>query len=242
MLILGLQKLTLLDYPGHLAAILFTGGCNYRCPFCHNKGLVTEIDQTHALSIESVLSFLTSRSGKLQGVVISGGEPTLQSDLIPVIKQIRDLGYKVKLDTNGSHPEILKQCLEEGLLDYVAMDVKNALQLYPETCGITPQQQELLTSPVVASMAVLDQYYKQQLYPQSPFTYELRTTLVRDFHTPEALDQLRTLVAHAPLYVLQSFRPSDQQIIQGFQSFSDEELHDIHRFMLERIDHVIVKG
>ena len=125
MKIYGLQKLTLLDYPGKTACTIFTGGCNFRCPFCHNALLVTDIDESDTYTEEEILSFLSKRQGLLDGVCITGGEPLMHSDIIEFVKRIKELGYKVKLDTNGTFPERLKELLENSLVDYVAMDIKN---------------------------------------------------------------------------------------------------------------------
>ena len=135
MLIKGFQKLTLLDYPGKTACTVFTGGCNYRCPFCHNAGLVTKLD-TEIISEGEVLSHLKKRQGILDGVAISGGEPLLQGDIEEFLQKIKELGYSIKLDTNGSFPDKLKSIIDKGLCDYVAMDIKNSKERYNETIGI----------------------------------------------------------------------------------------------------------
>ncbi|MBR2006068.1 MAG: anaerobic ribonucleoside-triphosphate reductase activating protein [Thermoguttaceae bacterium] len=135
MLIKGLQKLTLLDYPGKMACTVFTAGCNFRCPFCHNASLVTNIDEER-ISEEDFFSFLQKRQGIIEGVCVTGGEPTLQPDLKEFLKKIKDLGYSVKLDTNGYRPEVLKDVVNSGLVDYVAMDIKNSQAKYASTCGL----------------------------------------------------------------------------------------------------------
>ena len=131
----GLQKVTLLDYPGKVACTVFLPGCNLRCPFCHNPALVLPDRETDSLSTEELLAFLETRRGKLDGVCVTGGEPTLQPELPGVLEKIRDLGYAVKLDTNGTNPGMLKILLHDGILDYVAMDIKNSPRRYAETCG-----------------------------------------------------------------------------------------------------------
>ena len=132
----GLNKTTLLDYPEHVAATVFTGGCNFRCPFCHNGGLVLEPHKQPLILEEDVLSFLKKRKGVLSGVCITGGEPTLQKDLAEFIRKIKELGYLVKLDTNGYRPEMLEELFTEGLLDYVAMDIKTSLENYAVVSGV----------------------------------------------------------------------------------------------------------
>ena len=135
----GLQKLTLLDFPGAVACIVFTKGCNFLCPFCHNALLVNKVDQAQEIDEEEIISFLKKRTGVLEGVVITGGEPLLHPGLEDFIVRVRELGYRVKLDTNGSRPEYLKSLVSKGLLDYVAMDIKNSLEKYPKTAGTDNQ-------------------------------------------------------------------------------------------------------
>ena len=135
MKISGIQKLTLLDFPDHVACTLFTPGCNFKCPFCHNSSLVLDLSTCQIIDEEEIFSFLKKRVGILDGVCITGGEPTLQKDLKDFIRKIKNLGYSVKLDTNGYRPEILKELVEENLLDYVAMDIKNSISKYPKTIG-----------------------------------------------------------------------------------------------------------
>ena len=138
MLIQGLQKLTLLDYPGYIACTVFTGGCNMRCPFCHNGSLALGQGGLN-ISTEELLAFLDSRAGRLEGVCISGGEPTLHPDLPDLIREIKSRGFKVKLDTNGTNPEMLLSLINDGLLDYVAMDVKNSPEKYGLTAGVSAE-------------------------------------------------------------------------------------------------------
>lgn len=136
MRISGLQKLSMVDYPGKLAATVFTGGCDLRCPFCHNAPLVVRVAETPHLSQEEILSFLDSRRGLLDGVVLSGGEPLLQPDAAEFLRAVRSMGFAVKLDTNGCHPEALADILRQGLADYVAMDIKNCREKYAGTVGV----------------------------------------------------------------------------------------------------------
>ena len=147
----GLQKLAMVDYPGKLAATVFTGGCNLRCPFCHNALLVTRLRETPALEEKAVLDFLASRRGLLDGVVLSGGEPLLQPGAADFLAKVRELGFAVKLDTNGCFPKILANILDRGLVDYVAMDIKNSPEKYPETVGIPGFD----TAPVEESVRLL---------------------------------------------------------------------------------------
>ena len=176
MRIVGLQKMTLLDYPGKVACTVFLGGCNFRCPFCHNGGL---LDGTAPewMSKEQLLEFLKGRQGLLDGVCITGGEPTLSPELPQLISEIKALGFSVKLDTNGSHPEMLKHLVEEKLVDYVAMDVKNGPDRYAATVGLPKAPLETLEQSLRFLM-------------QRKVDYELRTTVVQGLHDEAAIVQM----------------------------------------------------
>ena len=207
----GLQKLAMVDYPGKLAATVFTGGCNLRCPFCHNALLVTRLAETPEIPEQEVLDFLASRRGLLDGVVLSGGEPLLHEGAGDFLRRVRDLGFAVKLDTNGSHPDRLRRLTEAGLVDYVAMDVKNAPARYAETVGIPGFN----PAPVEESIRLLR---------KSTVDYEFRTTLVRELHRPEDLDAIAAWLAGAPRYYLQNFVDSGNLIGRGYHGFTAEQL------------------
>ena len=204
----GLQKLTLLDFPGKTACTLFTGGCNLRCPFCHNAPLIAPanggvIDETE------FFAFLSTRKGKLDGVAITGGEPLAQKDIADFIKKIRALGFLVKLDTNGFYPNRFKSLLDEHLLDYVAMDLKNSDGKYAATCGrpgldLTPMKQSV------------------RLLMESGIDYEFRTTVMREFHTPADIEAIAKGITGAPRYYLQQFKDSGI-LNEGSCSAHDEE-------------------
>lgn len=214
MKICGLQKLAMVDFPGKLAATVFTGGCNLRCPFCHNALLVTRLDENPAeYDPEDVLAFLKTRRGLLDGVVISGGEPLMQPGLEPFIRSVRELGFAVKLDTNGAYPEKLQSLLDAHLLDYVAMDVKNSPTRYGETVGIP----DFDLAPVRRSAAEL-------MTDGVPF--EFRTTLVREFHRREDLLAIGEWLRGAPRYFLQTFVDSGNLIGGGLHPFTPEEMRD----------------
>ncbi len=197
--ILGFQKLTLLDYPEHIAATVFTGGCNFRCPFCHNGDLVLHPAAQAGFSHEEIFATLQKRRGMLQGVCITGGEPTLQPDLPEFIQKVKELGYKVKLDTNGYRPDVLKGLLEEGMLDYVAMDVKASLANYAVAVGLP----EIDVAPVCQSI---------ELLKSSGIPYEFRTTVVRGIHEVEEFEEVGKLLAGCRAYFLQSFRESENMV------------------------------
>ena len=199
MIIHGFQKMTLLDYPGRVACTIFTAACNLRCPFCHNAGLVTKIENTQRIDESEVLAYLQKRKGILDGVCITGGEPTLQKDLADFIRKIRALGYAVKLDTNGTNPAVLQSLLDEGLLDYVAMDIKNTPEQYAATVG-------------VASFDVTPIQQSIDLLRAGRVDYEFRTTVVAEYHTPGDIGQIAALIAGAPRYFLQPFVDSGNLI------------------------------
>lgn len=191
MTVAGLQKLTLLDFPGKTACTVFTPGCNFRCPFCHNARLVRQ-EERETLDTEAVFSFLRKRQGVLDGVCITGGEPLLQPDLPAFIEQIRALGLKVKLDTNGMLTERLRELLEKNLLDYVAMDIKNSPEKYGETVGIP----SLDLTPINGSVDLL---------MQGTVPFEFRTTVAHPFHTAADFDAVGRWIAGAPRYFLQGY-------------------------------------
>ena len=210
----GLQKLAMVDYPGKLAATVFTGGCNLRCPFCHNALLVTRLRETPALEEKAVLDFLASRRGLLDGVVLSGGEPLLQPGAADFLAKVRELGFAVKLDTNGCFPKILANILDRGLVDYVAMDIKNSPEKYPETVGIPGFD----TAPVEESVRLL---------AGSGVDHEFRTTLVREFHTAEDLTAIGRWLPRNARYFLQAFVDSGNLIGQGYHGFAAQEMRDL---------------
>ncbi|WP_350455521.1 anaerobic ribonucleoside-triphosphate reductase activating protein [Slackia heliotrinireducens] len=191
MRIQGLQKMTLLDYPGRVACTVFLGGCDFRCPFCHNFELVVG-PLPVAMEDEEFFAFLDKRHGLLDGVAITGGEPCLRRDLPEFIKKIRDAGFPVKLDTNGYHPEMLKHLLDEKLVDYVAMDVKNSPAKYARTIGLETIDTERIAESI-------------NLLMHSGIDYEFRTTVVRQFHEAKDFEEIGTWIAGAERYFLQPF-------------------------------------
>ena len=229
MYLCGLQKLAMVDYPGKLAATVFTAGCNLRCPFCHNALLVTRLDETPELGEEAVLSFLATRTKLLDGVVLSGGEPLLQPDAADFLRKIRQMGFAVKLDTNGFFPDRLSAILEEGLVDYVAMDIKNAPEKYPITCGIPG----LDTAPVAESVKLLR---------QSGVDFEFRTTLVREFHTPEDLLAIGRWLESSPRYFLQAFVDSGNLVGSGCSPFTPQEMRDFSLLLRPFFGEVNLRG
>ncbi|MCD6522889.1 MAG: anaerobic ribonucleoside-triphosphate reductase activating protein [Candidatus Diapherotrites archaeon] len=193
----GLQKLTLIDYPGKLACIVFTGGCNLRCPFCQNKDLVLNYEKLPSISEEEIIKFLESRRKWLDGIVITGGEPTIHSDLPEFIKKVKERRFLVKLDTNGSNPAMLKMLIENRLIDYIAMDVKAPLEWekYSKASGIKNRE---IFENILKSIDIL---------MHSNIDYEFRTTVVPGLHTEEDILKIAEQLKGARAYYLQQFRP-----------------------------------
>jgi len=212
MRIAGLQKLTLLDFPGKVACTLFTAGCNFRCPFCQNASLVLPERFDQPFSEEEILSFLRKRQGILDGVAITGGEPMLHADLPDLLRRFRELGFLVKLDTNGSFPDRLKAVLEEGLVDYVAMDIKNAPDRYAETAGLTAMD-----------LTAIDR--SRALLMERKVDYEFRTTVVKGLHTQESLLNAARWIEGAKVWYLQQYRTSGEILNDfGLSSFDEKEM------------------
>ena len=226
----GLQKLTLLDYPGHIACTLFTGGCNFRCPFCHNGGLVLAPDQAPEFSEEDILSFLESRKNRLEGVAITGGEPTINADLPEFIRKVKAMGFAVKLDSNGQNPAMLEALLSEGLVDYVAMDIKNSKERYGETIGIP----NFSTANVEKSV---------QLLMNSGIRYEFRTTLSAELHDEAAIQSIGEWLRGCHAYFLQSYRDSEEILTPGvFHAPAKETLQRYREILLPYISNVTIRG
>ncbi len=197
----GLQKMTLLDFPGKVACTVFTGGCNFRCPFCHNALLVTKLPEKPDYTEDEILSFLEKRVGLLDGVAITGGEPLLNPDIADFIRKIRSMGYAVKLDTNGSFPERLKAIVSEGLVDYVAMDIKNRKEKYAETIGLKNHDLSKIEESV-------------EFLKSGAVDYEFRTTVVKQFHTVEDIRAAAEWISGAKRYFLQNFVDSGELICE----------------------------
>ena len=206
----GFRKMTLLDFPGRVACTLFTGGCNFRCPFCHNASLVVggnmeQIDEA------VILDYLKKRTGLLDGVCITGGEPTLRPDLIPFIEKVKALGFAVKLDTNGTNPTLLKELLDKELVDYVAMDVKNSFEKYPETCGLDGME----LNSIKESIALLI---------GGKVDFEFRTTVVSPLHEAADIEALAKEIRGAEKYFIQNFVDSGDLLGGGMTALPRETL------------------
>lgn len=196
MRIAGLNKTTLLDYPGCVAAVVFVGGCNFRCPFCHNGSLVLEPLSQQLYSEKEILDFLKKRKNVLKGVCITGGEPTLQADLPEFLSKVKDMGYRVKLDTNGYEPDVLENLLDKKLPDYVAMDIKNCPKKYAATAGMSIFNLERISNSI-------------RILKESSILYEFRTTVVKELHTKEDLVKIAEWIKGCSFYYLQQYRDNE---------------------------------
>jgi pyruvate formate lyase activating enzyme len=225
----GLQKMTLLDYPEKIAATVFTGGCNFRCPFCHNASLVLNSGKVQNISEEEFFNFLIKRKGLLDGVCISGGEPLLQKEISKFISKIKSLGFLVKLDTNGSFSSKLKELVGNGLIDYVAMDIKNSPAGYAKTAGTT----EEVLSKINESTAFLLADHVE---------YEFRTTVVKDFHTKEDLIAIGKWLQGAKRYFIQHFVDSGDLIQPGLRGVEKAELAAFADIVREYVPSVQIRG
>lgn len=225
----GMQKLTLLDYPEKVACTIFTAGCNFRCPFCHNASLVTGPDSGGKIPEDEILSFLQKRRGILEGVCITGGEPLLQPDIEEFIKKIKDMGYSVKLDTNGSSAARLENLVKQNLVDYVAMDIKNAPDKYGLTIGI----EEYAPDEILKSADLL-------LLGDTP--YEFRTTVVREFHKREDFAAIGRWLRGAKGYYLQSFVDSGDLIQPGLRGYTKDIMEQALEIVKRNIPNAMLRG
>lgn len=225
----GLQKLTLLDYPEKVACTIFTAGCNFRCPFCHNASLVTHVDRHNEMQKEEVLGFLRKRQGILDGMCISGGEPLLQPDIEEFLVEVKNIGYAIKLDTNGSNAVLLRRLVEQGLVDYVAMDIKNAPEKYGETIGIKGYHLENILQSVdfLLSGAV---------------PYEFRTTVVRELHKREDFAAIGRWIRRAERYYLQGFVDSGDLIQPGLRGYTKDIMEQALEIVRRNVPNAELRG
>lgn len=219
MLIVGLVKTSLIDYPGLVSAVIFTYGCNFRCHFCHNPDLVTgKISELKCYPEKEVIDFLKKRKAVLDGVVITGGEPLINENIESFIQEIKKLGLKVKLDTNGTNPKTLKELIDEKLIDFIAMDIKNSPEKYAKTTGVV-QKMDYVTS-IKASIGIIK---------NSGLEYEFRSTILPRLHTEKDFHEMGRMIKGAKKFAVQGFRPGIT-LDKGFEnerSFTSEELKDI---------------
>ena len=228
MIIHGLQKMTLVDYPGKVAAILFTGACDFRCPFCQNASLVLDPSSEPEIPEEEIFDYLKKRKGMLEGVVVTGGEPTVHSDLLEYMGRIKDLGYSVKRDTNGYRPDVLKKAVNGGYADYVAMDIKNSLGKYAETAGV----KNLFTPLIEESISFL----KEGHVP-----YEFRTTVVHELHSDEDFEKIGKMCEGCDRFYLQTFSDKGDIIKKGLTAPSPEDMERYIKILRKYIRNVLLR-
>ncbi len=227
----GLQKLTLLDYPEKVACTVFTSGCNFRCPFCHNAPLVIGTEEVETYSEEYIFSFLKKRQRILDGVCVSGGEPLLQNDIERFLGKVKELGFAVKIDTNGSFPQTLKKLVRSGLVDYVAMDIKNSPKQYCRTAGIDE------------SWAYMEQIQESVAFLlEHPVVYEFRTTVIQGYHTREAFKEIGQWIQGAERYFLQSFFDSGELIGEGINGCEKAEMQVFAEIVRPYVQKVELRG
>lgn len=214
MKIAGFQKLSLVDYPEKTACVLFTEGCNYRCPWCHNSTLVNEVINNY-YSHEEIFEYIKKRENIIDAVVVSGGEPTIQKDLKEFLKCLRKYKILIKLDTNGSNPEVLKDLIKENLVDYVAMDIKNNFKKYPNTTAV----ENLNIDNIKKSIEILK---------EKNVDYEFRTTIIKEFHDIDDIKDITEIIGNSK-YFIQNFVDNENVCYEGLHGFSDEELLNIKK-------------
>ncbi len=224
----GLMKMTLLDYPGLVACTVFLGGCDMRCPFCHNSELL-DMNAPEEMDENGLYDFLSKRKGLLDGVVFTGGEPLLRKELPDVIRKIREMGFKVKLDTNGNHPDRLKEIVEMGLVDYVAMDIKNS----PDKYGITIGIPEFDLTKVRESVDFL---------LEGKVDYEFRTTVVRQFHDEDSMRKIGEWIRGAKRYYLQEFVDRETVKYTGLDAASEEQMNTFLEIVKSSVNEAALRG
>ena len=228
MVIGGLQKLTLLDFPEHVACSVFLKGCNFCCPFCYNSSLIDAEDTSNFISKEELFNFLRKRKGILDGVAITGGEPLLQKDIVKFIKEIKELGFQVKLDTNGSSFEILQLLIEERLVDYVAMDIKNTFKKYPLTAGCACNIENIKKSI--------------NLLLEGKVNYEFRTTVVKELHDETDFELIGQMIKGAKKYFIQSYIQKESVIDQKLHAHSKEKLEEFLNIVSKYVEYASLRG
>lgn len=246
MLICGFNKTTLLDYPEHVAATVFLGGCNFRCPFCQNRDLLLNPADFAAFTEEEVLAHLKKRRGVLTGVCITGGEPTIYNrDILEnFLTRIKELGYLIKLDTNGSNPEMLRRLYNEKLIDYVAMDIKTGPSDYMKVTGLESTDNPLLEKSYDKILSTVKESVDFLMHETDPscFTYEFRTTVVRELHNEASFKEIGNWIKGAPRYYLQSYKDSENVLCPGFHAYSKEELEAFTDLLRPMIPSVTLRG
>lgn len=248
----GLNKTTLLDYPEHVAATIFTGGCNFRCPFCHNKDLVLNPAGQPVIEEKEVLDFLRKRKGIITGVCVTGGEPTLQADLKEFLAKIKGIGLKVKLDTNGYKPEVLRDVVESGLVDYVAMDIKSSKEGYAVAVGYNGmgsyetenQEKNLRKEDIgICGRFCLENIEKSVAFlMQNQVSYEFRTTVVKELHTEKEIEAIGKWIKGCNAYYLQAYEENENVIRPVFRASSNEEMVKFLQILKKYVQNTQIRG
>lgn len=228
MIISGFNKLTLLDYPGKMAAMLFTQGCNWNCKFCQNSDLI-HYDEEGIIPEEDILDYLEKRKGMLEGLVVSGGEPTMQKDLKDFLRKVKSKGYQIKLDTNGSTPDILKEIIEEKLVDYIAMDIKNIFEEYEPIVNIKKINQASIKKSI-------------ELIKNSGIDHEFRTTIMKNYHDIEKIKKIYGYLGDNEKYYLQNFEDSDGVLDKTLVSYSKDELKFLNEELSRYYPKIKIRG
>lgn len=244
MLICGFNKTTLLDYPEHVAATVFLGGCNFRCPFCQNRDLLLHPADFASFTEEEIFDHLKKRRSMLTGVCISGGEPTIYKELPTFLTKIKAMDYLIKLDTNGTNPEMLRNLYNAGLIDYVAMDIKTGPSDYARVTGFSEVAHSIFT---VSGQNLLEHVKESAhflMYETDPvrFTYEFRTTVVRELHNSSSFEEIGSWIQGAAHYYLQSYKDSENVLYPGFHSYSKAELESFAEQLCSKIPSVSLRG
>ena len=219
----------MVDFDGKIACTVFTGGCNFRCPFCHNAPLVVGNVKSQQIDCDEVFDYLQKRKGLVDAVCVTGGEPTLQPDLCDFLAKVRDMGYATKLDTNGLRPDVLKEVLDKKLVDFVAMDVKNSPARYAETVGL-------------ASFDMTGVRESIEFLLEGTVDYEFRTTVVRELHDESSLEEIGKLIRGAKRYFLQSFTDRDTVLFAGLHAPEKEALLRYAEIVRPYVKSVEVRG
>ncbi len=227
--IYGIEKLSLVDYDGKIATTLFTGSCNFRCGFCHNSALVTGVSNLQPNDLDEVFDYLKKRTSLLEGVCITGGEPTLQKDLPEFCARIKELGYSVKIDTNGTNPEMIKTLNENCLADYFAMDIKNDLDNYSEIIGV----KNFDTKNVEKSV---------EYFLSGKANYEFRTTLIKEYHSEENVRKIGEWIKGANKYLLQKFKPGENCISNNLSGIDEETANSYLEILKKYVNQVGLRG
>ena len=244
MLICGFNKTTLLDYPEHVAATVFLGGCNFRCPFCQNKNLLLNPADFAVFTEQEIFDHLKKRSSMLTGVCISGGEPTIYKELPDFIRQIKELGFLVKLDTNGTNPQILRRLYDEKLIDYVAMDIKTGLSGYHRAAGLSATENSIFTSSGQNFIENVKESVRFLMHEtdSSRFTYEFRTTVVKELHDESAFREIGNWLSGAKRYYLQCYKDSENVLCPGYHAYKKGEMEAFANLLRPLIPSVALRG